>query len=109
MLDWQCVQTAFFMTDPGNLIGSGMSPEDRRATDKDLLNHYLGKLKEFGVDNPPSFDEAYQGLRASAIHVLCWVMSLVAMQPEENCAAIAERGSHAMLDYNTLGLLLRGE
>ena len=36
-------------------------------------------------------------------------MCLVAMQPEENCAAIAERASHAAMDYNTIGWLLRGE
>jgi hypothetical protein len=106
MLDWQCVQTAYYMTDPANLIVSGMAPEDRRATDKDLLKHYLGKLKELGVDNPPSLEDAFVGLRAGAMHQLSWVMCLVAMQPEENCAAIAERGSCAVMDYRTIDLLL---
>ena len=97
------------MTDPANLIVSGMNPADRRATDKDLLKHYLGKLTEFGVENPPSLEDAFQGLRAGTMHQLSWVMCLVAMQPEENCAAIAERASHAAMDYNTIGWLLRGE
>ena len=109
MLDWQCVQTGYYMTDPANLIVSGMNPADRRATDKDLLKHYLGKLTEFGVENPPSLEDAFQGLRAGTMHQLSWVMCLVAMQPEENCAAIAERASHAAMDYNTIGWLLRGE
>ena len=105
-LDWQCVQIAHHMQDPANLIVSGLSPADRRHSDRDLLADYVGCLAEFGVENPPSVDEAFDGLRVYAMHQVSWVMCLIEMQPEENCAAITERASAAAMDYGTVGRLL---
>ncbi len=105
-LDWQCVQIAHHMQDSANLIVSGLSPADRRATDRDLLAHYVGCLAKFGVETPPSVDDAFDGLRIYAMHQVSWVMCLTEMQPEENCAAITERASAAAMDYGTVARLL---
>jgi hypothetical protein len=40
------------------------------------------------------------------MHQVSWVMCLIEMQPEENCAAITERASAAAMDYGTIGRLL---
>lgn len=106
LLDWQCVQIANHMQDPANLIISGLSIADRRETARDLVDHYVGKLREFGVENAPSADEAYKALGGYLMHQLSWVMCMVEMQPEENCAAIAERASAAAVDFGTMDLLL---
>lgn len=106
MIDWQCVQVAHHMQDPANLIVSGLSVADRRAHDRDLVAHYLGKLKAFGVDAPPTLEEAFDNLKVYCMHQVSWVMCIVEMQPEENCAAITERASAAAMDYGTLDILL---
>lgn len=106
MLDWQCVQVSNFMQDPANVIVSGLSPEDRRSTDRDLVKHYVSKLREFGVVDAPSAEEAFELLGAYAMHQVSWVMCMVEMQPEENCMAITERASAAAMDYGTVDILL---
>jgi hypothetical protein len=106
LIDWQCVCIANYAQDPANLIVSGLSVADRRRCDRDLIAHYVGKLREFGVQRPPSVDEAYQALRAYLMHQVSWVMCMVEMQPEEVCAAITERASAAAMDHGTIGILL---
>jgi hypothetical protein len=107
LLDWQCVQVANFMQDPTNLIVSGLGVADRRQCERDLLDHYIGKLSEFGVETAPSADEAYRLLGAYAMHQVSWVMCLVEMQSEEVCAAITERACAAAVDHGTIDILLR--
>ena len=93
------------MQDPANLIVSGLSIADRRQCDRDLLAHYVDRLREFGVDNPPAANEACRLLGAYAMHQVSWVMCLTEMQPEEVCCAIAERACAAAVDYGTIGSL----
>jgi hypothetical protein len=106
LLDWQCVQVSNFMQDPANVIASGLSPQDRRSCDRDLVTHYVGKLREFGVEDAPSAEAAFDLMRAYVMHQVSWVMCMVEMQPEENCMAITERASAAAMDYGTIGILL---
>jgi hypothetical protein len=106
LLDWQCVQVANFMQDPTNLIVSGLSIADRRRCDRDLVAHYVGKLREFGVETAPSADDAFARIGAYAMHQVSWVMCLTEMQPEEVCCAIAERACAAAVDYGTIATLL---
>jgi hypothetical protein len=106
LIDWQCVQVANHMQDVTNLIVSGLSVEDRRRFDRELLAGYLQALVRHGVPNPPSLEQALAVIGAYAMHQVAWVMCLVEMQPEENCAAITERASAAALDYDTIGILL---
>lgn len=108
LIDWQCVQVANHMQDVANMLVSGLSVEDRRATERDLIAHYLGCLSAFGVVDVPRHAEAFAALRAYAFHQLSWVMCLTEMQPEENCAAIAERASAAVMDYGSVDLILNG-
>lgn len=108
LLDWQCVQIANHMQDPANLIVSGLSIEDRRRHDRDLIAHYLERLRAFGVQDAPSLDAAYRAFGGYLMHQVAWVMCLVEMQPEENCMAIAERASAAAVDLGTIDILLGG-
>lgn len=106
LLDWQCVQVANYMTDVTNMMVSGLSIDDRRRFDRELLAGYLAALKRFGVADAPSLEDSYAVLGAYTMHQVAWVMCKVEMQPEENCAAITERASAAALDYGTIDLLL---
>jgi hypothetical protein len=108
LIDWQCVQIANHMQDAANMMVSGLSVDDRRRFDRELVAGYLDALRRFGAPDVPSLEQSMAVIGAYAMHQLSWVMCLVEMQPEENCAAITERASAAALDYGTLDLLLRG-
>ena len=108
LIDWQCVQIAHYAQDPSNLITSGLAKEDRRRHERELLAHYADCLKGFGVENPPSADEAFDEFKRFLMHQVSWVMCLTEMQPEENCVAIADRAGAAAMDHNTVELLLAG-
>jgi hypothetical protein len=106
LLDWQCCQLANWAYDVSYFLISGLSVADRRAHARDLLAHYLDKLRDFGVADVPSLDAAYQSFRAYALHGIGWCMCMVEMQPEEVCTAMTERFSSAIVDLGTLDILL---
>jgi len=105
-LDWQCIQIAHHMHDVALLMTTGLTKEDRRACDRDLVKHYIDKLRDFGVEDAIDFERAFTMMRGFAIHQVGWALCKVEMQPEENCAAATERASAAAMDYGTVELLL---
>jgi hypothetical protein len=106
-LDWQCVTANSWANDLAYFMGTALSIEDRRAYEKDILNHYLAALKARGVA-PPSFDEAWRLYCVYAFHGIGWVCCKPEMQSEENCAAIAERCAAAVLDLDSIAAVQAG-
>jgi hypothetical protein len=62
LLDWQTVQRGPWYLDVGYHIASALTVEDRRRTERDLVDHYLGELRAAGVEAPSSKD-AWLGIR----------------------------------------------
>jgi thiamine kinase-like enzyme len=108
LLDWQCVRMAHWGFDPCNILVSGLTIDDRRRFARDLLQGYVRKLGEFGVEHPPTVEDAFRAMRAYTIHALGWVMCMVEMQPEENCMAITERASAAAIELETVETIMAG-
>jgi hypothetical protein len=106
-LDWQCCQVAHWAYDVSYFMVSGLSVDDRRRHARDLLEQYLNKLTELGVD-APSVNDAFEAFRAYALHGIGWVMCMDYMQPENVCSAMTERFSAAMMDLGSLDIVLRG-
>jgi Phosphotransferase enzyme family len=67
LLDWQLVQRGKWYVDVGYHIASTLTVEDRRASERDLLRHYLERLAELGVQ-PPPWDEAWRALSCGILH-----------------------------------------
>ncbi|RDH77179.1 aminoglycoside phosphotransferase [Mycolicibacterium moriokaense] len=67
LVDWQLVQRGWWSVDVGYHIASALTVEDRRRADRDLLRHYLDRLRSFGVD-PPAFDDAWAQLWRGVLH-----------------------------------------
>jgi hypothetical protein len=105
LIDWQCVQIANYAQDLAYFMVGGLTVEDRRKHAKDLVAHYVGKLGEFGVARPPTVEEAWAKFPPYLVHGMGWVMCFVELQPEENCAAMTERFSAAMIDFKALEAL----
>jgi len=100
------VQIAHWAHDFSYFLAGALSVADRRRHERDLLNHYLNKLKDFGVTNLPDAAQAWLDYRAHLLHGIGWVMCPVQMQPEENCCAFTERFSTAITDHDSVHLIL---
>src|SRR5690606_648348 len=92
-----------------SIIGN-LTIADRRASERDLIRHYLEMLKKYGVGEPPSFDQAWQAYRSHVTHGFMWVACPVEMQPEDISTANSLRFGAAKADpdsYGALGVQLR--
>lgn len=69
LLDWQLVQRGMWCVDVGYHIASTLTVEDRRASERDLLRHYLECLAGRGVE-PPQWDTAWRALGRGIVHGL---------------------------------------
>ena len=105
-LDWSAVQIAHWCHDVSYFMGGALAPADRRATEEDLLKGYLAKLKDFGVEKPPTMEQALKDYSTGILHGVGWVMCPTEMQPEENCHAMTERFVSAAVDRGSLELAL---
>ena len=66
-VDWQMVQRGPWYLDVGYHLASALTVEDRRASEQDLIRHYLDCLAAGGVD-APSRDEAWVGVRRGMVY-----------------------------------------
>jgi hypothetical protein len=65
-VDWQTAQRGPWYLDVGYHIASALTVEDRRRTERDLVGHYLDRLRVGGVD-VPSWDDAWLGVRRGMV------------------------------------------
>ena len=80
-LDWQLMVKGRWSHDLTYLLVTGLSTEERRQHERDLLGFYLDELERHGVESPPKPDEAWLRYRQSAIWglVIGWLIA-----PTEN-------------------------
>lgn len=107
LLDWQLMVRGCWAHDLGYALATGLSSEDRRAHERELLVEYLERLAELGVRSPPSFEHAWLRYRQSMIWglVIGWLIT-----PPQNYGVPITRANiakmvQAMLDLDTLGAL----
>lgn len=67
IVDWQVLQKSEWALDVAYHIAAILSPEERRSSERDLLDHYRGQLRALGG---PSLDagEAWDRYRAAMIY-----------------------------------------
>lgn len=99
LLDWQCVWNGGWAFDVAYLIGSSLSPEDRRSHEAGLLQHYLDKRTHRGWSAPSLAHVLDRYRRYLAYGLTVWLTNLPSFQPEEFNAAVASRFAQAMLDH----------
>ena len=81
LVDWQIVQRGPWYLDVGYHIASSLPAEQRRASERDLLRHYLDALASHGVDRP-SDDEALRLIRRGIVHgFYLWAITLKVAPP----------------------------
>lgn len=85
------------------MVGA-LSVEDRRASDADLLRHYLDVL-EATAGTAPTFDEAWLAFCRHHLPGLLFALCPPEMQPPEICIAMRERYAAAAVEHESLAAL----
>jgi aminoglycoside/choline kinase family phosphotransferase len=67
LLDWQLCVRGYCLHDVGYLIATGLTVQDRRQNERDLLDHYLDRLKAHGVADAPSREQVWTEYRRAAV------------------------------------------
>jgi hypothetical protein len=104
-LDWQQVMKGHWAFDLAALMITSLTIDDRRANERDLLEHYLSELRANGVD-APGFDTAWRDYRRFAMWPFMWVMCPPTVHPEEVCSLLSERAVAAIDDLESVRALL---
>ena len=103
-LDWQVARRGNFSLDLGYFLQGALTTEDRRASERALLEEYRGALGLL-ADELPSSDEVWLRYRASVAHGLTlWLCTASAgelWQRPDIALALAQRYSAAYEDLQT--------
>jgi aminoglycoside phosphotransferase (APT) family kinase protein len=103
-LDWQMVRRGNWSLDLGYFLQGALTIEDRRRSERDLLEEYRAALT-LPADETPSADEVLLRYRASVAHGLAiWMATLSggdAWQSPQICLALAQRYAAAFIDLDT--------
>ncbi|WP_139043278.1 phosphotransferase [Mycobacterium lentiflavum] len=112
LYDWQCVAKGSWALDYSYAIGGSLTTSDRREWQEDLLRLYVEQLKQSGVVNAPSFDEAWLAYRQQPMHALAFALFTLGgsrfepeLQPEEYTLASIERIAQHVTDLRSIEAL----
>lgn len=103
-LDWQTPCLAPALYDVAYFIIGALAPEERRAAERDLLQHYLDALAAGGGPAIP-WDEAWLDYRRHALHGFLWALTPPVMQTVERVVAMADRYTAAIDELEVLDVL----
>ena len=103
-LDFAAYVRCAGLHDVSYAVTGGLSIEDRRAYDRDLLQLYLHELRRLGVSNVWDDDEAWSRYRQHTMHGMLWFTTPVEMQPMTVVEAHGHRFGIAAGDYNLAGM-----
>jgi len=109
--DWQCMCAGHWGRDLAYVISTSLPTGDRRAWEKDLIQHYLKELKANGGADTP-FSEAWNYYRQNLFGALAWWTPVLSpnpdvpdMQPRDTSLEFISRMTHAIDDTQALDSL----
>ena len=100
LVDWQLVQAGPWYLDVGYHLGCTLSPGERREAERDLLAHYLDRLRVEGGE-APSVDDALRRIALGLVYgFFLWAITLKVAPPITS--AMLERLGTAVADHEAL-------
>lgn len=106
--DWQCCGRGMWARDFAYAIASALTPENRRAWERELLQMYLEEMQAAGGPKV-SFDEGWLAYRQQLVTALTWWTvtltppeGLPDMQPRDTTLEFIRRIATAMDDVDSL-------
>jgi aminoglycoside/choline kinase family phosphotransferase len=107
LLDWQLALQGCWALDVTYLVVTALSPDDRAAHERGLLDRYLERLRGHGID-PPSPDEAWLRYRQNVLYgIMMWLITPEGVHAEAAQAAFLGRCLVAAEDLETMDALRR--
>jgi hypothetical protein len=109
VVDWQTVTWGPAMSDVSYFIGSGLSVEDRRAAEEQLVRLYHGELVRQGI-REFGWEQCWEGYRRQSFGGILMIMaaSMVVQRTDRGddmFMAWLERAAQQVLDLDALSLL----
>lgn len=104
LLDWQACTLGSWIQDVAYLTTGSLETADRRAHERDLLKHYLERLRSHRLDGVPAFEDAWQSWRRQVAYGILGLLCTPEMQSEEYATVMGTRFAIAMDDLGTLQL-----
>jgi Phosphotransferase enzyme family len=106
VLDWQLVRRGSWSHDVGYALIGALSPELRRAHERELLDNYRGGLLDAGVTSVPDREAMWTAYRQSPAWGFCmWAIAPDQMYSVEVVNAVLSRFAEAYCDMGTGKLL----
>lgn len=107
LLDWQLMVRGYCMHDVNYLITTALPVNLRREHEQALLQGYLQKLQKYGVQQPPTFEDAWREYRRTLIWgvYIGWLTTNVANYGWEIQAVNLVRLTTAYDDLGTADLV----
>jgi hypothetical protein len=106
VLDWQLIRRGSWSHDVGYALIAALSPELRRAHERELLDNYRGRLLDAGVTSAPDREAMWTAYRESPAWGFCmWAIAPDQMYSVEVVAAVLGRFAEAYSDLGTGTLL----
>ena len=103
--DWQASGMRTWAHEVSYFLGANLTVEDRRASERDLLQGYLDQLGALGVA-APSFDEAWHDYRCWMIRSLVvWIVNRDDYQARTVNLTNTERAGAAVVDLDSLAVI----
>ncbi|KAF3768643.1 hypothetical protein M406DRAFT_337038 [Cryphonectria parasitica EP155] len=104
-LDWQCVHVNSAAHDVAYFITGALAVEDRRRHERELFGYYLEEL--FRVGGPGlEVDQVWDEYRAHQMHGFAWALAGPMMQSKEVVDVMSQRHCAAILDHQSMDLLV---
>jgi aminoglycoside phosphotransferase (APT) family kinase protein len=105
LLDWQLSLRGSWALDVTYLLITALTPDDRRAHERELLARYLDRLGAAGID-PPGWDEAWTRYRQNVLYgILMWLITPDGVHTDEAQLLNLERCVTAGEELDTLAAL----
>ena len=98
LLDWQLVQRGPWYVDIGYHIASSLDVDDRRSSERDLLEHYLDRLASQG-GVAPTWDEVWPSYACGIVYGLFLWSITQKVKPEITTVLLGRLGA-AALDHD---------
>lgn len=113
LYDWQCVARGEWALDLSYALSANLPTEDRRAWESDLMDRYLWRLSEEGVEKPPTKAEAMLRYRQQQFHLVMFILLTIgagklqpaAMQPLDYMQRAWRRSAAFLSDHACLDSL----
>jgi len=108
-LDWQLVRAGSPWRDVCYFIVGGLTVDERRSADRDLVEHYRDRLVATGAQGVPAADGAWQQfIRWPAYGTQAWLGN-INQWGQRSGLEMVRRQFCASDDYDTVGLLTNGK